>query len=196
MAICTREQVLNHLRLSDNKKDEVEIDRLIPAAQAMFERYCNRLFDEATYTEFYNGDSTDKLFVKNGPIISVTSIHDDNDHAYGADTLIAVTDYGTINDIYIQLFGGSWFQTGVNNVKIIYIAGYGGAAGGGSIAVPADLTQASIEQISWMFKRGKQHLYGISGKTLEDSSFQLLEQGGLLPSVKTILDGYRRINVG
>ncbi len=190
MAICTSEQVMRNLGRADNIKDETEIKRLITAVQAVFERYCNRLFDEAIYTEYYSGDGTDKLFVKNGPIYSVTTIHDDTDHAYGADTLVAATEYGTINDIYVQMYT-SRFAVGVNNIKIIYVAGYGD-----NLAVPANLEHAGIEQAAWLFKKGEQHLYGISGKTLEDGSLQMFDTGLLLPSVKAILDSYRRINVG
>lgn len=193
MALCTLDQVKAHFGFGDNAQDEVELERLITVAQELIESYCGRKFDEATFTEYYNGDGTDLLFVKNYPIISVTSLHDDSSgRTFGADTLIDPTGYAVIDSNRIQLFT-SLFAEEVNNVKIVYVAGYSDATVGTHVPIPQDLRQACIQQVGWMFKRGKGHNYGINSKSLDDGTIQFIETGDLLPSVKLTIRRYRRV---
>lgn len=194
MALCTLEEVKNHFGFGDDAGDEEQIDRLITAAQGLFERYCGRVFDEATFTEYWNGDGTDLLFIKNYPIISIASIHDDSgDHSYGDDTLIDPTGYAIINDNHVQLYS-TVFNKSVNNVQIIYVAGYSDTTPGDHVPIPDELTQACIAQVGWMFKQGKGHQYGISTKTLDDGSIGFIETSALLPSVRETLRLYRRVS--
>ena len=193
MALCTLEQVKNHFGFGDDAKDEEQIELLIAAAQSLFERYCGRMFDEATFTEYWNGDGTDLLFVKNYPIISITSIHDDTgDHTYGASTLLDPTGYAIINDNHVQLYS-TLFNKSVNNVQIIYVAGYSDETGD-HVPIPEELRQACIQQVGWIFKRGKGHQYGINTKTLDDGSIGFIETSALLPSVRETLRLYRRVS--
>lgn len=50
------------------------IDQLIDDVDAEIERYCNRTFATATFTEKYDGDGTPFLQLLNYPVTSVTSI--------------------------------------------------------------------------------------------------------------------------
>jgi uncharacterized phiE125 gp8 family phage protein len=194
MALCTLDQVKAHFGFGDNAEQEVELERLIGVAQELIEKYCGRKFDEATFTEYWNGDGTSLLFVKNYPIISITSIHDDiGDHTYGADTLVDADDYTIINNNHIQMYD-SFFQTGVNNIKIVYVAGYSDETVGTHEPIPEDLRQACIQQVGWMFKRGIGHNYGVNSKSLDDGTIQFIETGDLLPAVKNVIRRYRRIS--
>lgn len=194
MALCTLEEVKQHFGFGDDASDEEQLERMITAAQGLFERYCGRMFDEATFTELWNGDGTDLLFVKNYPIISITSIHDDTgDHSYGAETLIDATTYAIINDNHVQSYA-SRFNKGVNNIKIIYVAGYSDTTPGDHVPIPDELRQACIAQVGWMFKQGKAHNYGMTSKSLDDGTVQFLEISALLNSVRETLRLYRRVS--
>jgi len=101
---------------------------------------CQRQFASAEYTEYYDGDGEDKLFLDNFPIVSVTSIYDDPDRVYPAGTLIASTNYILYKRYgYVQLYG-SVFSAGAQNIKITYKGGYG--TGAGEIAMPNDIKMA------------------------------------------------------
>jgi hypothetical protein len=194
MALCTLDQVKQHFGFGDNAQDEEELERLITVAQGLFEQYCGRKFDEATFTEYWNGDGTDLLFVKNYPIISITSIHDDTgDHTYGASTLIDPTTYAIINDNHVQMYA-SLFNKGVNNIKIVYVAGYSDETVGTHVPIPKELRQACIAQVGWMFKQGEGFQYGVNTKTLDDGSIGFIETSALLPSVRETLRLYRRVS--
>ena len=194
MALCTLEEVKQHFGFGDDASDEEQLERMITAAQGLFERYCGRVFDEATFTEVWNGDGTDLLFIKIYPIISVTSIHDDTgDRTYGAGSLIDPTGYAIINDNHIQLYS-TLFNKSVNNVQIIYVAGYSDTTPGDHVPIPDELRQACIAQVGWMFKQGKAHNYGMTSKSLDDGTVQFLELSALLNSVRETLKLYRRVS--
>lgn len=121
------------------------IDTLVLAVDGLVEDYCDRHFADTTYTEYHDGESNQrKLLVRNYPLISVTSIHDDAGRTYGSDTLIASADYtfetGDDADgiVYLDLS----LARGQRNVKIVYRAGY--ATIPKTLSRAADLVCASI----------------------------------------------------
>ena len=94
----------------------------------------DQYFKAANYTEYYNGDGTQFLVLRKIPINSITSIHDDIDRAYGADTLIDSDDYSFDADSGIVEFDLDYMTKGVKNVKVIYNAGYA--------TIPSDVKMA------------------------------------------------------
>ena len=125
--LTTKEKVkaFKNLDTGVTTHDE-EITRLIPVVQTFMEEYCGRKFEQATITEYHSARAGQTLLiVRQPPVASVTSIHDDPERAYGAATLIAATEY-VVTDAeagFIQLDGWSLLG-GFNNVKIVYLGGY------------------------------------------------------------------------
>lgn len=112
------------------------IQNLITQKSKRCSEYCGRKFAARSLTEYYNGELSDTLLLNEYPVNSITSIHDDNDRSYGADTLISSDDYVLINgglDGIVKL-DGAILGDGLNNVKIIYNAGY--------TTLPGDLVSA------------------------------------------------------
>lgn len=181
-ALCSKDNVKDFIGISNfNPTDETLIENLIDRVTDMFERYCRRKFKQATYTEYHSPQSRDdKIFPKNYPINSVTSIHDDPDRAYGSDTLITASEYGIVDDVYVEWIDGA-FSGGTNSVKIIYSGGYS--------TIPEDLSQACIEEVARRYKRRKD--IDISQKTQPDGSATLLA-GDLLDQTKTVLNLYKK----
>lgn len=113
---------------------------LIGAAQAAAQMYCGTVFESSTITEYYDGDGTGTLLVKNIPIISVTSLHDDVDRVFGSDDLIDSSDYVLDeNTGEIELLS-NYFTIGDKNIKVVYIAGYA--------TVPTDI-KIAIANLAW-----------------------------------------------
>lgn len=112
------------------------IQNLITQDSKRCSEYCSRKFAARDLTEYYNGDEGDTLLLNDYPINSITSIHDDTERIYPASTLIASTDYVQINgglDGIIK-FDGLLLTKGLNNIKIVYNAGFS--------TLPGDLVKA------------------------------------------------------
>lgn len=159
MAIITASQWKTYKGTSATTWD-AQLAVVIPAAQAVAERYCNRLFDTATYTELHDGDGTDTLILKNGPITSITSIkvvdaagtvlstYDST--AYVPDLRTGIVKlydsrYGRlVHDEFGILQNTQWgnqpyWPRGFQNIQAIYVGGYS--------SMPADLQLAMYQYV-------------------------------------------------
>ena len=159
---------------------------IIEGVSVWTETYCDRTFKQATYTEQYDGDATPTLLVRNTPIDSVTTIHDDTLRVFGAADLIAATDYviyGTEGRIVLD---GLFFAKGLQNIKIVYVAGFKDAD------LPRDLQQAIKELVADRFRNKESQ--GI--KSTRIGAFAVTYDASALPKeVKSVFDSYRRTRV-
>ena len=190
MALTTLANVKAFKGGSGGERDG-ELTRLIAAVGAFVAAYCRRTFETATVTEYHNGRSGQRrLLLRQPPITSITSIHDDVDRSYGSTTLIASTDY-VITDAAAGLvdFDGGSLQEGLSNIKVIYVGGYA------ATAIPADLEQAAIELVWLAAMKGQENLLGLSAKNISDGAISIVNlnwPAHLLP----ILDHYRLPDLG
>lgn len=99
-------------------KDDLLID-LLDSYNAEMEEYLGVAMINSTYTETYDGNGTDSLFLNHYPIISVTTLTIDD----VAQTLN--TDYYIHGEEgYIKLEDDT-FGDELNSVDIVYVAGHG-----------------------------------------------------------------------
>lgn len=118
---------------------------LISVVQDKVENICNRKFEEAEYTEKYNGSGDYDLLLNNYPIISITSIQNidvDGDIIETFDS----TDYVINNKEGSVYYSGS-FPSGRYNIKVVYTAGYSENPSSNEYAVPNDLKECLISII-------------------------------------------------
>lgn len=149
MALTTTANVKEYIGVTGSDDDDL-IDRLVLAAQAKAESFCDRKFDQATYTEYFDGNDSPSIVLSNTPIDSITSValRDDNDEWSAIDA----TSYDFNADTgEVFLLNGStalWeaglavgrrptFPKGGKSTRVIYVGGYD--------SIPADLEQAAIE---------------------------------------------------
>lgn len=93
-----------------------------------------------------------------------------------------------VNEGYIYKSAG--FGSGMNNVRVIYTAGY--------VAAPKDIVQACIETAAFMDKQGgDQAVLGFTAMSRTDGDSRSFEEllSGFLPQVKAVLDRHRTWNV-
>lgn len=125
VALITLVELKEYLNQSGTADDAI-FQTLLNAASAWVQRYLGRNLLRATYTEYYNGDGSEQLVLRNFPVVSVTSIHIDNLRQFTSNSLIAATDYflrpaaGIVEAFYLF----NRFYTGRANVKVVYVAGY------------------------------------------------------------------------
>ena len=74
MAIISTAEYKAYAGITDSDWD-TRLGVLIPAVQASLERYCGRVFEEATYTdEKYSGNGEQSLWLKNTPVTAVSAV--------------------------------------------------------------------------------------------------------------------------
>lgn len=125
------------------------------------------------------------LTLLNMPVVSITSMMIDGSpvpQGSGANTPAQV-DGWTLNGARIELLGFTYaFTPGIQNVVIVYTAGYA--------AVPSDVEQAVFELVDYRYKE-RDH----RGQRSKDMSGQTVyfQADGVPPSVQTTIDQYKRL---
>lgn len=152
---------------------------LIQNASAFIEQFCNRTFAIANYTETRNGNGGNRLFLMNGPIVTVTAVSVDGQTVAAAPS---VTANGWVNDDSIVYLRGGCFTRGVQNVTVAYSAGFA--------ATPADVSQACIELVAEKF--AKRNRIDKASETLGTQQTQAYIQSDMPARVKTALKPYVR----
>ena len=96
----------------------------------------------APYTEYYDGDGSDTLFVEHYPIITITSLAD------GTQSFSA-TDYHLYEKQGKIVLDGDYFENDNKNILIVYSAGHGAARAN----VPRAIKTALKMFVSHVYKK-------------------------------------------
>lgn len=200
MAIISTSDFKTFRNISVSTYDAL-IGVLIGAGQAQAERYCDRVFDTATYTEKYDGNRTNTLVLRNIPVTTLTSIStidssgntsalDSTSYTYEAATGIVKPcgdAWGWYDATDTDPQDRRWgdvpaFGKGHQNYQVVYTGGYS------SGTMPADLKLAMYLYVGDLFENALQ-AYTSSGlgglgpfksQTLGDWSYTLAGESGLL----------------
>lgn len=122
--LTTLTKVKNYLGISGTDEDTL-LNELISGASGAIENFCNRILGEATYTEHHDGRGKSSVVLKQFPVVSVTSVHDDIDRDFEVGDLVDADNY--IVDMVagmVMLKSNATFADGILNVKVVYRAGY------------------------------------------------------------------------
>ncbi len=163
---------------------------LIAAFSAAFERWTNRHFALATYTEVRNGDGENTLLLNNSPVVSLTSvtITDDDDVA----TVIAGTEFrfdpatGEIRFKPSSTADYSDFPDGFQNLSIVYSAGH--------TDIPEDVQEAVVQGVAWLLSGDKADP-AMAAERLGDYSYTKAVDGGLPLAVRLAVAHHRDIRI-
>lgn len=166
---------------SDDNSFDSLLGRLITASSRQVEAYCSRTFDIQGYSETYDGNASDILFLKNSPIVSITSLSIDDESVE--------TDEFKVYDDYLRLTSGL-FTPGELNVSVEYTAGYYDPQ---AESPPSDIEDACIQLAAFKFNlRGAE---GLEQRRVNQNAESFA--GVAIPlSVAIILDKYRRPRYG
>jgi hypothetical protein len=179
-----------------------EYDAMLTRMIASFASYADThtgwtlIAPAAAVTEYYTGCGQ-YLQLKSFPLIAITSIKEAMDYDFAnADALVLNTDYrplnGGLKGVLFRTFIG-WLDT-PDGIQIIHRSGFcaaGVTPATGETALPDDLREAAIEQVSFIFKRRDD--IGLSSNSMQGGSINVFSSMDLLPLVKSILDKYRRL---
>ncbi|MBE2228256.1 MAG: phage head-tail connector protein [Ignavibacteria bacterium] len=183
----------NYLNITDNSKDTF-LQLCIDSSVKEIEDYLNRTITLDDYTEYINGNNRNLIYLRNYPIIEITSVKYFNE--YDAFEDIFSTGDTPANSVLIlsqtnsiKLLKGYFFFYGCKNIEIIYQAGFD------SNTVPEDIKMVILELASTRFYNSALSGHSRLGKssdninsaTGESTTFKDVEW-------KTILSKYKLLN--
>jgi hypothetical protein len=189
MSLTTLANVKAFKNITASEHD-AELLRLISAVDGFIGGYCNCALEQATVTEYHSGRSGQTtLRLRQYPVASITSLHDDVARSYGAATLLSPSEYVLIDATagLVQLDGRT-FQEGLNNIKAVYVGGFAT----GSIERKL-LEQAAIELIWLARDKGDKALLGLQSRSIADGRIDTF-QTDWPAGVRDILDRFRKVD--
>lgn len=186
--LVTLSELKKFLNVTDTDEDPVLYDCLV-RAQSEAESYCNRQFELAMRTEYYRANKTTTLQLNAYPLVDsgVYSLvmYDDMDLEWGADTLLAATEYQVDAAFGTVTLTGQYFQTALNpalkNIKVIYGGGYDAST------LPNDLRGAIMKLAGADYKKANTYLNAVAQSTESEQ-----DSGDLRGEAHNILDLYKR----
>jgi hypothetical protein len=191
MALATAANVRDYIRALTGTGEDTLLSTLIARFDDVASAYCGfpvngnqSTFENNTYTHYFDGDGTDRLYLRVAPVNTITTLHVDVNRAYGSSTLVASSDYTIDTPMGLLILEtdsaqGS-FSTGYRSVKVVYTAGY--------TSIPDGLVHACGIQVNhWYMNRDT------IGKTNinQNQSTIAVRSLELLPSVRQALAPYR-----
>lgn len=161
LPVVSYDSVLAHLNIPVASANEEEIRRFIDAAQDLAENYVGAVLGRRNFVEYYDGN-TDVIRLRNPRAISVSEVIEAgvtlDSSAYMLDStgqrLLRLTTSTPTGSTYAAY--GYW-ATGVNVVKVTYVAGY-------AITPPA-VQQGVLEIVRhlWTTQRGAMNVMSRTG---------------------------------
>jgi len=176
-ALCTVAQVKAYLN-DDSLGTDFDnlLEDLVNRASDIIEEYIGTNIINASHTETYDGDGTQYLFLDYYPIVSVSSLSDD-------DVAISSDDY-----MIYKLEGYIYYEDGFSNehqvIDITYSSGYGADKD----SIPLDFIHACIKLVCYWFKRDEADYSDTYGESAE----LVVPASGIPQSVKDILNPYKK----
>lgn len=141
MSLATLEQLKRYMDIPVDKIDSTRdnlMNDLLTRTSARMENYCGRIFASDEYTEYRDGRGLPYIYTNQYPITTVSGIWDDADWAWADSSIVSSSNYRVSDDGHSINFHGTILESRVENVKLIYTAGYS--------ETPVDVVQACLEE--------------------------------------------------
>lgn len=216
MALTTLTALKTHLGVTGTSQDAF-LTQLLTAVQACFLRLIDRQLEATNYTDYYSGNGTAVLRLREYPVIAVTSVHLDAGGFWGqapdafatVTGLVQGTDYALVLDnrdagggtgrLYriTGVWPGRWrskaglltpvLAPGAGNIKVVYRAGYE--------TIPADVALA-IWQVCARLKADRAYGRPAEAESYEEYAIRFAvgaEKAWLMGTESQIVARYKRL---
>ncbi len=164
--------------------DDIPTQQHITDASFFANSYTGRILASQTFTEYYDGDGTNLLFLDNYPISSITTIHQDKDRTFATASLVAATDYFTYANNRKLIGDGVTWLKGLQTIKVVYVAGY--VIG----SIPDDLVNAVTMLIDFWDREYKAHRFGVTSTGTETN--RITYEKNIPVEIKEMLNPYKK----
>lgn len=190
VALVTVTQAKTWLKISGSSEDTL-LESFIDRAGDLANRFTGRHLKTKSYTEYYDGNGTAQIILRNHPATTLTSIHIDAMRAWGSESAVDVSADVMLDGAagIIRLWNnGGLFTKGRGNVRVIYVAGYKDSANN---LVPYDLQEAALLIVAHSYKRHYQEQrIGLQSETIADRTFNYSDEA-IPKKAEAILKRYR-----
>lgn len=179
-----------------------KVERFINTASQWIESYCGRKFITQTHTEYQDGRLSNRIMLREWPITggpadgaTKPELSIDSRSVFGTDSLVDVSTYfvdseSTFEIALVGCTSGGRFPRGTRNIKIIYEAGLGTVVGDD---LPADLVNACLDYVLWLYDRQNDRRIGRTNKSKGDENVTY-ETSVPKSIIDTLEENYRRID--
>lgn len=190
--LITLADAKQYLKVTSTSDDAI-IAVLINQVSAWIQGYLKRNLVATDYVEYYSGDGTRDLCLRNFPIVSLSSLYIDSLRAWSSDTLVdtanlIVKKSSGILTAFNLLYG---FTPGQANIKVSYTAGYTIGVNGGAGTLPYDIRFAAKRILDHHYRLGYSQRkldYQTESMQQVNTTFRDFD---IPKDVKLMLDGYR-----
>lgn len=172
MDFTTIEKVKEYLGGEFGSDKDSVLASLIAQVSAYVRKKCQNNILAADYIEYYDGDGSNTLLLRQFPINSIDSIYDDNTYIFDLPTQIPPGDIipSSAGNTEMAKTGiiklkDNIFSTGEQNIKITYNAGY--------MAVPEDLELGVIKLVGACFLEGTGSIDAMATEGADDKPTRL-----------------------
>lgn len=180
-------EMKDYLGFADDDTDrDNQLGLFINLVSSLCELNTDRQFLEQEFTEYYNGSTSDKILLRQYPVISdegTIQVWIDTDRDFGADTLIDSDDLVVDQNNGILYYTGGEWGVGVRHIKVTYTAGY--------TTIPYALRLSVMEAVAFFWKRKNEKSWGLNSISKGESSITRF-QTALPETVKDIWGRYER----
>ncbi len=180
MALVSLEAAKQWLSIT-NSIDDVLLQRLLDAASSAIENYLKRSVLLATYSETFDGQGGRTCVMKQFPVSLVRGVWVDGNQIPQA---ITFGDSGFRFTEDVVLLTGYSFSRGLQNVSIVYDAGYA--------VVPDSIQQAVIELVGLRYK--ERDRIGFVSKSIAGETVTFVQKD-LTPAITFYLNAFRRVTL-
>ena len=190
LALETLANIKTYLQITGTGEDTI-LETLIDLVSSAMNLYTGRHLLAKAHTEYYSGDGSDELILRNYPVTAVSSLYNaDDNRAFDSTTQITVAD-----DVIIVKDKGilklwnheSAFLKGKANVKVTYTSGYGVVTN--PATVPHDLRFALKRWVAQVYMRYQRKRFDIQSESVGDHTVTFVNEE-MPVEVKAILDKY------
>lgn len=184
--LITVAEYKNAAGINSTNSDPVIIS-LVPKVSAFIKNYCNRgLIDYSTVdkTEIATVAYSDVIYLREVPIISITSVSESNDYGQTYTALAQYSEYVVDSEADAIVRVGGNFSTTRNGVKIIYKGGY--------TETPEPLKQGAIELVTYFLRNESTPRRSTTSSNL---AIEYITSSNLPAHIRQLLDGYRYVNI-
>lgn len=185
--LITTSEYKAYVGISSTNQD-AEINAIVPKVSSLVKTYCGRTFIDYVSdakTEYSSGGHT-YIYLKEAPILSVSSVEYSADYGATWTTLTEFTDYTVDleNDrIYaIPIVYADGFPKLVNAYKITYTAGYE--------STPEDLKLACLDLVSYYLK-SDMSIKSTRNAGANQTSVEFITSSSMPSHIRRVLDLYK-----